>query len=131
MNDVLRRLDPKWHNDLLRLIETGDTSEAFLAYLESDQSSEEVVDVAFRLQSERVRGVAESLASMKLGHSADVGIVVRLTNALREVAMLSPNSIVAIAHAVADLEPRLADKLADAIDAFRPASDERSSARIA
>jgi hypothetical protein len=43
-SDLLPQIDPKWHGAFVRFIETGDATEDFRAYLNSDKSCQNAME---------------------------------------------------------------------------------------
>ena len=43
-SDLLPQIDPKWHGAFVRFIETGDATEDFRAYLNSDKSCQHAME---------------------------------------------------------------------------------------
>jgi hypothetical protein len=43
-SDLLPQIDPKWHEAFVRFIETGEASQGFLTYLNSDQRCQNAME---------------------------------------------------------------------------------------
>ena len=43
-SDLLPQIDPKWHEAFVRFIETGEASDGFLTYLNSDQNCQKAME---------------------------------------------------------------------------------------
>jgi hypothetical protein len=43
-SDLLPQIEPKWHEAFVRFIETGEASEGFLTYLNSDQNCQKAME---------------------------------------------------------------------------------------
>ena len=54
-------LAEKWEKDFSQFIETGDASEEFLNYLDSDKGAQKAVEMAFTEQARGLEGLAEEL----------------------------------------------------------------------
>jgi hypothetical protein len=59
--EVLRHVDPAWHVEFRRFIETGEASEGFLRYLDTDEECQKALDGVFASESASVAALAKSL----------------------------------------------------------------------
>jgi hypothetical protein len=58
---LLKLINPKWHNDFLSFVKSGDASEAFLRYLEKDNDAQKAAEMAFEAQVETFEKFAGAL----------------------------------------------------------------------
>ncbi len=62
-------IDPKWHKDIFRFVDSGDASPEFLDYLDQNIACQDVVEIAFTLVTQDVAATARQLKqSVALGH---------------------------------------------------------------
>jgi hypothetical protein len=54
-------IDPRWRHDILRFIDSGDASDEFLQFLDTNVDCQNVVEVAFTLVSQDVAATARQL----------------------------------------------------------------------
>ncbi|HVT14947.1 MAG TPA: hypothetical protein VHQ90_02050 [Thermoanaerobaculia bacterium] len=59
--EVLRHVDPAWRGEFKRFIETGEASEGFLRYLDTDEECQQALDEVFASESASVAALAEFL----------------------------------------------------------------------
>lgn len=68
-------IDPRWRYDILRFIDSGDASDEFLQFLDSNVDCQNVVEVAFTLVSQDVAATARQLeASSRHGGEGSHGV---------------------------------------------------------
>ena len=61
MEQLLTRIEPVWRQAFIRFIQTGEAEDAFLNYLDTDASAQEVVEEAFTIQAAGLERVSELL----------------------------------------------------------------------
>ena len=57
----LQDVKPEWHNEFNHFVETGEGSDQFLAYLNTDSGAQQAVERAFNVQAEAFQGLAKEL----------------------------------------------------------------------
>jgi len=60
---LLGAVDPRWHQEFLSFIETGDASEEFLTYMDRNPSCQQAVEAAFSQQAAAFERLARDLRS--------------------------------------------------------------------
>ena len=61
LNDLLRGVDPRWHQAFLTFVETGEAEADFLEYLDNDPDAQKAVDEAFTAQAAAFEDFAQAL----------------------------------------------------------------------
>jgi hypothetical protein len=57
----MKGLQPRWHEDFSRFIETGEASEEFLNFLDHDEPCQKAVKAAFTKQAKAFENLARAL----------------------------------------------------------------------
>jgi hypothetical protein len=69
---IFDSIDSRWHEDIIRFIDSGDASEEFLFFLDGNPQCQNVVESAFTLVSQDIAATArqlkESGAAERVGH---------------------------------------------------------------
>jgi hypothetical protein len=61
LEDALEKVNPRWRDQYLHFIETGEAEGDFLDYLNHDKAGQEAVEMAFNAQAEAFHGLAQEL----------------------------------------------------------------------
>jgi hypothetical protein len=71
-------IDPRWYEDIVRFVDSGDASEEFLAFLDRNRECQNIVETAFTLVSQDVAATArqlrESGAAERLEHGESINV---------------------------------------------------------
>jgi hypothetical protein len=59
--ELLAGVEPGWHQEFLRFIETGDASEEFLTYMDQDPACQAAVEAAFSEQAAAFESLSRDL----------------------------------------------------------------------
>jgi hypothetical protein len=78
-SDLLPQIDAKWHAAFVRFVETGDASDGFLNYLDSDPRCQKVME---RLLAAHVRALKPFMTAMGMSPVAKTRKVVARKPAL-------------------------------------------------
>ncbi|MDQ3282209.1 MAG: hypothetical protein M3Q69_12440 [Acidobacteriota bacterium] len=54
-------IDPRWHTDLFKFLDSGDASDEFLVFLDRDEQAQRLVEAAFAYVSQDVAATARGL----------------------------------------------------------------------
>jgi hypothetical protein len=87
---LLERVAPEWRGAFSAFVESGESSDAFLRYLDHSQEAQEAVEIAFREQAAAFDEAVKALRGGKLGASQGVEIAATFAAALKETLALSP-----------------------------------------
>jgi hypothetical protein len=99
LDDLLKNVAPRWHEEFLHFIETGDAGDDFLEYLNNDPEGQQAVEMAFNAQAQAFEGLAEELkkgpvepaeAAMAASDEPAMAASDRMAEALEVVVQLSP-----------------------------------------
>lgn len=66
-------IQPRWREDILRFIDSGDASEAFLRFLDENVECQRVVEIAFTLVSQDIATTARQLKESSTENELDQG----------------------------------------------------------
>lgn len=61
LKDLIDNVDPHWHSEFMCFVETGEANEAFLAYLDENESAQSAVEGAFKRQAAKFEELATEL----------------------------------------------------------------------
>jgi hypothetical protein len=61
LENALNLIAPRWQNDYLHFIETGEAPKEFLSYVDQDSGAQEAVEMAFNAQADAFEGLAREL----------------------------------------------------------------------
>lgn len=61
VRDLLAQIEPQWHAEFERFVETGEADEGFLTYLDQSEAAQTAVEGAFKHQAARFEKLAEEL----------------------------------------------------------------------
>lgn len=94
LESLIDRIEPRWRGEFVQFIHTGEASDEFLQYLDSDPTSQQAVEEAFAAQSAAFQEFAKLLqspdqlaASVAAPTSADLAN--EIAASLRQAAELS------------------------------------------
>jgi len=65
MNELLTLIDPRWHQEFLRFVDTGEAEKGFLSYLDKDKKCQQAVEMAFTAQAAAFENFARALSTPK------------------------------------------------------------------
>ncbi len=72
MNDLLTLIEPRWHQEFLRFVDTGEAEEGFLSYLDKDKKCQQAVEKAFTTQAAAFEDFARALSTPKSAHPEQI-----------------------------------------------------------
>jgi len=128
--ELLKLVEPRWHQEFLRFIDSGDASEGFLAYVDGDADAQIAVEKAFDAQAKAFEELASSLASaLPSNVSRDIEDKKRattasanMTKAVKQVLALSPREqqgvLQKLRSALTRLGPQSRTRLQDLAKSF-------------
>ena len=61
LRELLWLIEQKWYSDFLKFVETGEGSNEFFDYLDSDQDNQRAVGLAFTAQARALEYIAKLL----------------------------------------------------------------------
>lgn len=105
-SDLLREINPEWHGAFVRFVETGEASEEFLDYLDSDETCQRMMETAL---IERLKIVEPYVAALRAAPvpSADEARA-EIARAIERTAMLPAEERTQVLNQVAqDLKDKL------------------------
>lgn len=62
LEEVLQNVDPRWHEQFVRFVDSGEASDEFLQFLDTDEPCQQAVETAFQVQA---AGVAKAVAALR------------------------------------------------------------------
>jgi hypothetical protein len=65
LDDLEGMIEPRWREEFLRFVETGNADPGFLSYLDHDPSAQRAVEMAFDAQAEAFEQLSRELAKPK------------------------------------------------------------------
>lgn len=63
LEDLMEKVSPRWRQEFVRFVQTGEASDAFLDYLDEDPGAQEAVEEAFEVQAAGLERLSELLES--------------------------------------------------------------------
>jgi hypothetical protein len=92
LDDLVNSIAPQWRRDFQSFIDTGEATEAFQQYMDSDAQCQAAVERAFTIKTEGLVGLAQALSqgseSAEEGMATDEWVSSRVTTALVQVLTL-------------------------------------------
>ena len=61
LRKLLTNIEPQWHAEFEHFVETGEANDAFLAYLDQNETAQMAVEGAFKQQAAKFEELAEAL----------------------------------------------------------------------
>lgn len=120
VDELTSMIAPQWRKDFEHFIETGDASDAFRKYMDSDARCQEAVERAFEIKTAGLEALAEALAGDSLATDAastNSDDWVPLALAIERVASLSQGARQCVArHLKARVAPHQRKDLASMLD---------------
>lgn len=62
LEEVLQKVDPRWHEQFLRFVDSGEASDDFRQFLDVDEPCQQAVEAAFQVQA---AGVAKAVRALQ------------------------------------------------------------------
>ena len=91
LNEVLKTVPSRWHEEFRRFVNTGEAESAFLAFLDSNAECQTAVETVFEEQSKALEALAAGLRSAPTDvevPSTTVTVSTDLARALQETILL-------------------------------------------
>lgn len=92
--ELLASVEPRWHQEFLKFIDTGDASEEFLTYMDQDPSCQAAVETAFSEQAaafeELSRDLRTAVPDAALAQAQSSLLSEHMAQALEQTLALPP-----------------------------------------
>lgn len=59
--ELLKLVDPKWHAEFLKFVDSGEASEEFLKYADTDIGCQKAIEIVMKEQAEAIENLARVL----------------------------------------------------------------------
>ena len=76
---IVDSIDSRWHEDIIRFIDSGDASEEFLLFLDGNVPCQNVIEMAFTLVSQDIATTAKQLKESGAGDRIGYGESMNMT----------------------------------------------------
>lgn len=64
LKDLAHLVDPRWHEEFLKFVDSGDASDEFLDYLEDSEDCRKAMDMVFESQAQALAGMVKEIKNV-------------------------------------------------------------------